>query len=54
MCKLSLMMCDFYMLNTKVLKYRCTGVRSKNSQVQVCIVCKLLGKHYIGSNDMSG
>jgi len=48
------MKCDFYVLNTKVLKYRFTVVRSKNSQVQVCIVCKLLGKHYIGCNDMSG
>lgn len=47
-------MCDFYMLNTKVLKYHCTGVRSKNSQVQVCIMYKLLGKHYLGFNYTSG
>jgi hypothetical protein len=54
MCKLSLMMCDFDVLNMKVLKYCCTGVRSKNSQVQVYIMCKLLGKHYLRFNDMSG
>jgi hypothetical protein len=47
-------MCDFYVLNTKVLKYRCIGVHSKNSQVQVCIVYKLLGKHCLEFSDMNG